>query len=227
MSSSNSQRTFWNAYIERYAGLHGLTTDDARRVTGRFARRTVATLLRHQRLDELRRHTVLDFGCGTGRLAALIAPLCRRLICLDMSPAMIALAQTHLASHDNVEFHVADARELPRADFAYAYATVTYARSPEELWTMVRAIDRAASSFCLQFHKYANEHPDPARSIENVEPGDLYAVSAYRPTVKTLKREFPGPDYWVERHRPDVRGREPFLYKGKRLGLLSRLINRY
>jgi SAM-dependent methyltransferase len=220
------QREFWDEYIVRYAGRHGLTTNDSRRVTGRFARRTVSTLLRHQTLAELKRMTVLEFGCGTGRLARFIAPLCHRLICCDISEAMLEIARKELSSHCNVVYLQTDGGPLPRVDFAYSYAALSYEPSEQSLWSAAARLDAAATAFCLHFHKVANEHPDPTKSVDRISRGDAYAVEAYRPSVKTLRLRFRGPVYWVERHRPDVRGREPFLYKGQRLSRMRRLADR-
>ena len=50
---------------------------------------------------------VLDFGAGTGTLAAAIAPLCKRVIAVDVSPAMISAMKSkieHLGLK-NVEIH--------------------------------------------------------------------------------------------------------------------------
>jgi putative AdoMet-dependent methyltransferase len=50
---------------------------------------------------------VLDLGCGTGNLAARLPP-CKRLICVDISEKMLALARHKLAGRDDVEFIQAD-----------------------------------------------------------------------------------------------------------------------
>ena len=61
--------------------------------------------------------TVLDAGCGSGRVTELLlARLPRgRVIALDGSPSMIEVARSRLAGHgDRVRFVVADlARPLP------------------------------------------------------------------------------------------------------------------
>lgn len=220
------QREFWDAYAVKYAGRHGLTTIGERRFTGRFAQRTIRTLLRHQRLSELRWKTVLDFGCGTGRLAKFIAPLCQRLICYDVSSAMMSGARTYLAGISNVEFLIADGSHLPHVDFVYSYAALGYEPNVDSFWRTMAELDRAAEAFCLHFHKIANEYPDMSKSVECVDPGDAYAVAAYRPSVNTLQRRYPEPRYWIERRRPDVRGREPFLYKGLRMTHVKRIADR-
>lgn len=54
--------------------------------------------------------TVLDIGCGTGSLSAVIASLDYRVTGIDLSPAMISLARDKAASAGlQVEFHIMDA----------------------------------------------------------------------------------------------------------------------
>jgi SAM-dependent methyltransferase len=49
--------------------------------------------------------TLIDFGAGTGTFAVAAAPFCRRVIAVDVSPAMVAAisARTADAAADNVE----------------------------------------------------------------------------------------------------------------------------
>jgi 2-polyprenyl-3-methyl-5-hydroxy-6-metoxy-1,4-benzoquinol methylase len=63
---------------------------------------------------------ILDVGCGTGSLSMLLAGLGYRLTGIDLSPAMIALAQAKAARHAAaVQFEVMDAAypQLPPAAF--------------------------------------------------------------------------------------------------------------
>jgi ubiquinone/menaquinone biosynthesis C-methylase UbiE len=78
--------------------------------------------------------TVLDLGCGTGRLAAAFAPFVKRVIGIDASVAMVDAARTHLQDHDNVEVHQAELQQLPVADASVDLALVVlvlhYVASP-------------------------------------------------------------------------------------------------
>jgi SAM-dependent methyltransferase len=53
------------------------------------------TLLRHFGLNET--STLVDLGAGTGALALAAAPLCRRVVAVDVSPAMIAALRLEAA----------------------------------------------------------------------------------------------------------------------------------
>jgi SAM-dependent methyltransferase len=47
--------------------------------------------------------SALEIGCSNGELSARIAPLCRRLVALDLSARAVALARQRLARHGHAE----------------------------------------------------------------------------------------------------------------------------
>jgi ubiquinone/menaquinone biosynthesis C-methylase UbiE len=75
--------------------------------------------------DLLARHVpepcreALDIGCGTGAFSRLLAKSAGRVLALDLSPNMIALARERSARFPNIDFEVADvlSRELPAERF--------------------------------------------------------------------------------------------------------------
>ncbi|HSE92274.1 MAG TPA: class I SAM-dependent methyltransferase, partial [Methylomirabilota bacterium] len=64
--------------------------------------------------EPLHRHTVLDVGTGSGRLALALAPQCRSALGIDRDPAVIeeARRRARTAGLRNVEFLVADAERI-------------------------------------------------------------------------------------------------------------------
>ena len=78
------------------------TAEEAASVSPRFL-----ALLGEENLAGKR---VLDLGCGWGRLALLLAPLCGHVVGLDRDPALIREARGRAAAVEirNVEFHEAD-----------------------------------------------------------------------------------------------------------------------
>lgn len=60
-------------------------------------------------------HAVLDLGTGAGRMLEMLAPLARRAVGVDQSPAMLAVARAHLerAGLRNVQLRQGDIYALP------------------------------------------------------------------------------------------------------------------
>lgn len=60
----------------------------------------------------------LDVGAGDGAMVELLAPLCRRLVCIDPSPAMIEAGRRRIAGLglDGVEYLQAGGEHLPLAE---------------------------------------------------------------------------------------------------------------
>ncbi|HEX2731479.1 MAG TPA: metalloregulator ArsR/SmtB family transcription factor [Polyangiaceae bacterium] len=87
-------------------------------------------------------HTVLDLGCGTGRLARAFAPFAAQVIGVDASPGMVQAAKERAVNQPNVHFHQAQLQELPIAsesvDLALMVLVLHYVSSPN------RALDEVA-----------------------------------------------------------------------------------
>ncbi len=78
--------------------------------------------------------TVADLGCGTGALAAELAPRVRRVIGVDQSAAMLRAARRRTEGLPNVELHEADLAALPieaaRCDAALLVLVLAYLEAP-------------------------------------------------------------------------------------------------
>jgi ArsR family transcriptional regulator len=68
--------------------------------------------------------TVGDLGCGTGQVAAAIAPFVSRVIAVDGSAAMLHAARKRLQQADNVELRRGDLEALPIDDDLLDAATL-------------------------------------------------------------------------------------------------------
>jgi ubiquinone/menaquinone biosynthesis C-methylase UbiE len=66
-------------------------------------------------------HKVLEVGCGTGIISLGIAPFATSVVATDISPQMIAVAQSKAENQaiSTVEFHVCDGYALPYDDQAF------------------------------------------------------------------------------------------------------------
>jgi ubiquinone/menaquinone biosynthesis C-methylase UbiE len=74
--------------------------------------------------------TVADLGCGTGQVAAMLAPGVRRVIGIDQSAAMLKAAARRTAAFDNVELRRGSLEALPlengACDAALLLLSLTY-----------------------------------------------------------------------------------------------------
>jgi ArsR family transcriptional regulator len=82
-----------------------------------------------------------DLGCGTGHVAASLAPFVHRVVAVDGSDAMLAEARRRLASHRNVRVLHGDMESLPVED---------------------QSLDAAVMALVL------HHLPDPARALVDV-----------------------------------------------------------
>ena len=68
--------------------------------------------------------TVGDLGCGTGQVAASLAPFVRRVVAVDGSTAMLEAARARLGGLDNVELRRGELESLPLDDAMLDAATL-------------------------------------------------------------------------------------------------------
>ncbi len=89
-------------------------------------------------------HHVLEIGCGTGAFARRLAERSHHVLALDLSPEMIRIAREHSAQFPNIEFQLADARDVPfpiaSFDCITSIATLHHLPFPETLLEMKTAL---------------------------------------------------------------------------------------
>jgi ubiquinone/menaquinone biosynthesis C-methylase UbiE len=89
-------------------------------------------------------HNVLEIGCGRGAFARRLAERSQRVLALDLSPEMIRLARERSAQFPNIEFQLADVREVPfniaSFDCIATIATLHHLPFPEMLLKMKAAL---------------------------------------------------------------------------------------
>lgn len=88
--------------------------------------------------------TVGDFGCGTGQLAAALAPFVGRVVAVDSSAAMLRAAKARLAGAPNVELRRGRLEDLPvedgEVDLACLFLVLHHTAEPSRV---VREAERA------------------------------------------------------------------------------------
>lgn len=146
---------------------------------------------------------VVDVGTGEGAAAAVLAPYCRSLSCLDINPRLVAAARQRLRSRNHVRVLRADAHALPFAaasfDTALLFHTLTYAERPAQVVAECARVLRPTGRLvvlCLDQHEqtaltapYGERHAgfSPARLSELLQEAGLcvgYADVACRETRK-------------------------------------------
>lgn len=108
------------------AKMHVSGTEDEDALTG-SGKVTVNFL--SERVSIRPEDTVLEIGCGIGRVAKQLAPRCRKWIGCDVSPNMLKLARERLQEFSNVELVETSGHDLkPIADLSVdvAYCTVVF-----------------------------------------------------------------------------------------------------
>ncbi len=83
------------------------------------------------------RWVVGDLGCGTGQIAASIAPFVHRVVAVDDSAAMLKAAEVRLSDFDNVEIRQGELEDLPvdddRLDVAILFLVLHHIIEPERV----------------------------------------------------------------------------------------------
>jgi len=90
--------------------------------------------------------TVLDLGCGIGRVTRYVAPLCREIWAVDVSETMLRFARERLAELPNVRFLVGRGISLPELetgsiDFVYSLLTLQHVER-EHAFKLLRELRR-------------------------------------------------------------------------------------
>jgi ubiquinone/menaquinone biosynthesis C-methylase UbiE len=66
-----------------------------------------------EQIVQLKGADILEVGVGTARVTRLIAPIAHRVVGVERSPAMLAVARRHLSAADNCTLCLGDAHALP------------------------------------------------------------------------------------------------------------------
>ena len=90
--------------------------------------------------------TVLDLGCGVGRVARYAAPRCRILWAVDVSPLMLRYARQRMVGTTNVRYARCRGTTIPdiptgAIDFAYSLLTLQHVER-EDAFLLLRELGR-------------------------------------------------------------------------------------
>lgn len=102
-----------------------------------------------------------DFGCGSGRWAAVVAPRVGKLLCVDASRAALQVARRNLSGFENCEFVEASVGSEPIAeeslDFGYSLGVLHHVPdTPGALASCVRRLKRGAPFLVYLYYRFDN-----------------------------------------------------------------------
>jgi SAM-dependent methyltransferase len=124
---SGQSREFWDSAAREDAMWHiatGAASDSE--TFFRSGRQETDTFLAHAGLVPDRSKTVLEIGCGMGRMTARLAELYGSVIAVDVSPEMLDRARDALAGRTNVRYLLGGGSDLSMVDSASVDAVFSY-----------------------------------------------------------------------------------------------------
>lgn len=122
--------------------------------------------------DSLDQASILDFGCGVGRLAIPFSRVTRKeVVGLDISPEIIDKAKEHALTfeRENVRFQVYDGKnlpELPSFDFVNSYIVLQHIEVDRGLALLQQLLDKVKIGGIAHI-QVTHSHELPTRSYLN------------------------------------------------------------
>ena len=125
--ASGQSREFWDRAARDDAMWH-IATGAAADAETFFAsgRQETDTFLAHAGIVPDKSQTVLEIGCGMGRMTARLAELYGSVLALDVSPEMLVRAREALADRDNISYQLVAGSDLSGVDDGSVDAVFSY-----------------------------------------------------------------------------------------------------
>lgn len=125
---------------------------------------------------------VLEIGIGTGRIAAKVAPLCLKLLGIDISPKTINRAKKNLSNFNNVELICADFSDYvfdEAFDVIYSSLTMMHFQNKRQIIFKVSELLYTNGIFCLSIDKNPNDHIDMGGYKLKIYPDKIAEIVEY------------------------------------------------
>lgn len=117
---------------------------------------------------------VLDIAAGDGMLAALLAPRCRSMTCLDISPTLVAAGTQRLQAHAHARYIQGDMHAVPlppaSIDTLFLMHALTYSQNPEQVLAEIARLLRPGGQAIISTLA-AHEHQAIVASFDHVNLG--------------------------------------------------------
>lgn len=130
--------------------------------------------------------TVLEIGVGTGRLAAKVAPLCRTLHGIDISPKTVSRATENLVNFKNAELICGDFSGYAFAhqyDVIYCSLTLMHFEDKKTFIKKVTDLLRPSGRFVLSMDKNQSEYIDCGTRKVRIYPDDPAIITELAKTT--------------------------------------------
>lgn len=114
----------------------------------------------------------LDFGCGSGRWAALVAPRVGKLHVVDASVEALNVARRNLSTLSNIEFHHSHASALPMSDqsldFAFSLGVLHHLPDTQRAISDIATKLKPGAPFLIYLYYSFDNRPAWFRSIWSI-----------------------------------------------------------
>lgn len=120
--------------------------------------------------------SVLEIGVGTGRIAVKVAPYCKRLVGVDISPKTIERAKENLKDYSNISFVCADFNTHPfneTFDIIYSSLTMMHFENKQQVISKVDTLLDKGGVFCLSIDKNQSDYIDMGTRKIKIYPDTL------------------------------------------------------
>ena len=152
--------------------------------------------LNSMELDQFK--SVLEIGCGTGRLAVQVAPLCAKFCGIDISPKTIQRAKENLSMSNNVMLICDDFMEHSfDSSFDIIYSSLTFFHFQDKQAAIYKTASLLNENgrFILSLSKNQDAYIDMGERKILIYPDDYsvmkkYITNAHLNLIKCFETEF-------------------------------------
>lgn len=126
--------------------------------------------------------SVLEIGISTGRIAAKVAPFCRKLFGIDISPKTIRRAKENLSTFKNIEFICADFSDYcfgETFDVIYSSLTMMHFEDKRHFVCKVSELLNRNGVFCLSIDKNPSGNIDMGHYKLKIYPDKIDDIVEY------------------------------------------------
>ena len=119
---------------------------------------------------------ILEIGLGTGRIAVKVAPYCKRLTGIDISPKTIQRAKENLKSYSNISYINDDfiSHEFKeKFDVIYSSLTMMHFKNKAYVINKIDSLLNNDGIFCLSIDKNQSEYIDMGNRKVKIYPDTL------------------------------------------------------